>query len=62
MSSASDDRSFFVAMLLYGNDPEPMTVSDAAISIQEWILEGIEIPAGLTPEYLADTWNRYIRF
>ena len=52
----------FVATLLLdgGVIREPMCWKEANENIAEWKREGIELPKGLTPYYLATTWNDLI--
>ncbi len=57
-----NDLTQFVSDLMFydSSDPEPMTIRDAYINIQEWTKEGVEFPEGLTPEILMIEWNGHI--
>lgn len=37
-----------------------MNVDDAALSIHEWTLEGVDFPEGLTAPMLTEEWNRQL--
>lgn len=39
---------------------EPMTVNDAIVCMENWVKDGVEIPADLTAQKLADLWNAAI--
>lgn len=52
----------FVNSLTYGSEPEPMTVEDAAYTMEQWREEALmdDIPEDLTPELFAALWNSAI--
>ena len=54
----------FIACLsydVYDDDRIPMSVEDAAYTLQQWQEEGsIEPPPGFTPEIFSLLWNRII--
>ena len=62
----SDERTIdiinFVNSLSYHTNekPEKMTISDAAYTMMQWIVDGVEVPEGLTPANLAYWWNQSI--
>ena len=55
------DVPAFVAGLLYGEDPEPMTLDDAAYNLDQYRKEGRQFPEGITPGILAAEWNLQIK-
>lgn len=57
----SDTRSF-IAMMLLCDDvlPVPITAEDAAYDMSNWIADGVDLPAGMTPALFAETWNEII--
>ena len=52
----------FIAMLFLCDDvlPVPITAEDAAYNMSNWAAEDIDLPAGMTPELYAETWNEII--
>ena len=53
-----EDLVSFVGITLLGDsDPAPLTEEDAAIDIDEWTNEGVELPDGITASALASEWN-----
>ena len=56
----SPEISAFVASLLYGVEPEPMTVEDAEYNLAEYRAALMDLPAGITARKLAAEWNRQI--
>ena len=53
----------FVNSLTYGEEKFPMSVEDAAYTLDMWREEGsIEAPEGFTPELFSLLWNQAIRF
>ena len=57
----SDTRDF-IAMMFLCDDvlPVPVTPDDAAYDMSNWIADGVDFPAGMTPELFAETWNQMI--
>lgn len=62
MASVSIDITAFVASVLLAESEcfDPITTEDAAYTLAEWSMEGVEIPSDLTPETLASEWNRQL--
>ena len=59
---SSQDITAFVACMMIGEERNRMTYEDARYTYNEWVKEGMELPEGLTPEKLADEWNRQIEY
>ena len=60
-SSADDDIASFVTTVLLGDcDRSPLTCDDAALALENWIREGVELPEGITAARLSAEWNRQI--
>ena len=56
-----EELKAFVAVTLLGDaEREPLSVDDAFIALANWIKEGVELPAGITAQALADEWNRQL--
>jgi len=60
--TAREDTREFISALMLCDDvlPVPITWEDAAYDISNWIADGVDIPAGMTPELYAATWNELI--
>lgn len=56
----NDSLKNFVASMMYGEELEPMTIEEAAYTIEQWKAEGLEIPECVTPESYSDEWNRQL--
>ena len=41
------------------DDPRTITTEEAAYTIEQWRLEGIQVPATVTPALFARVWNIY---
>lgn len=55
----ADEIDSFVAMLLMTDqETMPIFAADAAYTMHEWDLEGVEYPDGMTPDMFADAWNK----
>ena len=40
-------------------DPRTITTEEAAYTIEQWRLEGVRVPATVTPVLFAKVWNLY---
>ena len=52
--------AFVNNLLLQDGDHRPMTVDDAIVNIANWKLDGVEVPANITPQAFCAEWNRRI--
>ena len=53
-----DVRSFVACVMLCDDGPAaPLTWEDAAYNMSNWAADGVEYPADMTPELLAEVWN-----
>lgn len=57
-----DDVRSFVAGIMLCDDvgAAPCTWEDAAYNMSNWAAEGVEYPADMTPELLAEVWNEML--
>ena len=61
-SQMSEIRNFVATMFLDGGTAhEPMCWKEAEECINEWKAEGVDLPAKLTPYYLATVWDEMIK-
>ena len=52
-----DEIRAFVNSLTYGEEPEPITLEDAAYNLANWVADGVALPDGITPQIYMSTWN-----
>lgn len=60
-ASMSEIRSFAATVLLDGGaDRSPMTLETACDTIQNWLIDDVEIPANMDPRDLMHVWNNLV--
>ena len=61
MRVREEDLPGFVGALMYGADLTFMSVEDAAYNLEQYKLDGLDLPDSITPERLAAEWNKQVK-